>query len=201
MKKFSIKLALLFFTLSIFNFSLLTFPAYAQGPDIGYSRLHPASPFYFLKAIREKLEIRFAGTPRTRMLWELEFAERRLREARTLLFVSQDLIQSTLERYVAELNRLPDKHQEKDELGLKIKGALKVHLTVLEQMYPEAKDAKAKMAIRSAMNRVIQRADVQSAVKLPVCSLFSKEASSSALNEVERMVLAERAKVCLQGAI
>ena len=76
-----------------------------------------------------------------------------------------------------------------------------MHLTVLEQMYPEAKDAKAKMAIRSAMNRVIQRADVQSAVKLPVCSLFSKEASSSALNEVERMVLAERAKVCLQGAI
>lgn len=176
------------------------YPAHAQGSDIGYSRLHPASPFYFLKAIRENLEIRFAGTPRTRMLRELEFATRRLREARTLLSESQDLIQPTLERYMASLNSLPDKHQEKDELGLTIQEALNIHLKVLEEIYPQASNTKAKMAIRSVMSRIIQRADVPSFAKLPVCVLFSKEASASALNEVERVVLAERAKMCLRGS-
>lgn len=169
-------------------------PVYAQ--DIGFSRLHPASPFYFLKAVRESLELKFAGTSRVKMLRELEFAGRRLREARTLLSVNQDLIQPTLERYIATLNRLPDKHQEKDELGLKIKEALDFHLKVLEQMYPEASNTKAKMAIRSVMNRIIQRADVVSSAKLPICALFSQEASSSALNQTEKFVLIDRAGNC-----
>lgn len=189
---------LLFVLLSTVHCTL--FPVFAAS-DIGYSRLHPASPLYFLKAVRESLELKFAGTTRVRMLRELEFAERRLREAKTLLSINQDLIQPTLERYIATLNRLPDGHQEKDELGLKIKDALKVHLAVLEQMYPKAANAKAKMAIRSVMNRVIKRADVVSSAKLPVCALFSKEASSSALNEVERMVLTERAQKCFASLV
>lgn len=172
------------------------YPVNAQVPDIGYSRITPASPVYFLKGVRESLELRFAGTPRVKMIRKLEFATRRLREAKTLILQDAQLIQPTLERYMAELNSLPREHQENSELGLMIKEVLTAHLPVLEQMYSQTSNSKAKIAIRSVMNRIIQRADVSSSAREPVCKLFSKEASSIALNEVEKMVLAERARKC-----
>ncbi len=188
---------MLFVLLSTIHCTL--YPAFAT-TDLGQSRITPASPFYFLKVVRENWELRFAKTSQAKMLLQLELATTRLKEAKSLLSENQDLIQPTLERYMSNLNSLPDKHNEKDELGIKIKEALNIHLAALEQMYPLASNLKAKMAIRSVMNRVIQRADVAPVAKLPICTLFFQEASSSALSQTERMMLAERANKCITGS-
>ncbi len=175
---------------------LLVTSVFASENDIGYSRIDPASSLYFLKAVRENLELNFAQTGRVKMLRQLEFATRRLREARTLVSKREDFIQPTLERYISYLSKLPDNPSGGDEVGIRIKESLTVHSEVLEQIHSQATDLKAKMAIRSAMNRLIQRADVADKAKIRICDFFSKEASSSALNQTEQVVLSERAQKC-----
>ena len=167
--------------------------------DIGYSKISPVSFFYFLKTIREDLELKFALTPRVKLLRQLEFATRRLREVRTVVSLNQNLIPPTLERYNYYLNTMPDKDLNDEEVLARIKGTLITHLEVLQQMYGSVSSLRAKMAIRSAMNRVIQRADVPKIAKAPVCAFFSKEASSSSLNQTEKVVLADRSQKCFQG--
>lgn len=183
-------------TLLLFTFYLLLVTPVFALEDIGYSRIHPASPLYFLKGVREKLELHFAQTYRVKVFRQLEFATRRLRESRTLLATDQELIQPTLERYIAHLNSFSDRHQQED--FSKIQDNLGFHVKVLQQIYDAASNLKAKMAIRSAMNRIIQRADVPNDAKALVCDLFLKEASSSALNQTEQMVLLERGRKCLE---
>lgn len=175
--------------------------ANASENDIGLSKIHPASPFYFLKTIRENLELKFAQTTRVKNLRRLEFATRRLRETRTLIPINQDLIPPTLERYTAYLNSLTDKHQENDEFAQSLKNNLTIHLQVLLKMYDDTTNSRAKMFIRSAMNRVIQRQDVSSFAKLAICNFFQKEASSSALNQTEQVVLKNRAQSCFNRLI
>lgn len=181
--------------MSIVN-SQLSIPVYAHQDELGYSRLHPASPFYFLKTIRENLELKFAVTPRIKNLRQLEFATRRLREARTLISVNENLIPPTLERYAYHLKSLDDKHEQNDEFVENLNNSLSIHLNVLREMYTETSNLRAKMFIRSAMNRIIQRADVSMSAKIPVCDLFVKESSSSALNETEKWVLLQRSQQC-----
>lgn len=174
-------------------------PVLAFENNIGYSKIHPAAPFYFLKAIRENLELKFAQTTRVKYLRQLEFAIRRLRESKTLINVKQeDLIPPTLERYAAYLNSLPDKHQKNDEFVPIIKNNLAVHLHTLQQLYDDSNSPRAKMFIRSTMNRIIQRADVSDEAKGVVCDFFNKEASSSALNQTEQVVLKQRALRCFE---
>src|SRR3989344_18645 len=196
----SSKIALFFILYSLF---LPLSPAYAQASGIGQARITPASPLYFLKAVRENWQWRFAFTKQAKMSLQLSFADARLKEANTLLSQNQDLIQPTLERHMFNLNSLPDELSEEDELGLKIKEAVNIHLAVLEKMYPLTSNLKARMAIRSVMNRIIQRAYVIPAAKLPVCTLVSREASlpagrqgSSAFSDTEKFVLANRAEKC-----
>lgn len=172
----------------------------AQENNIGYSKIHPASPLYFLKAIRENTEMALAQTQSVKTIRRLEFATRRLREAKTLLTNSQDLIPPTLERYIAHLNSLTDKHQPNDQFAPILKNSLVIHLQTLEQIYDQALNLRAKMAIRSAMNRIIQRADVPTSAKVPVCDFFLKEASSSALNQTEKVVLLQRATSCFKSS-
>jgi len=171
-------------------------PAFAQEDSVGFSKIHPASPFYFLKTVRENLELKFALTSRTKMLRQLEFATRRLREARTLIPINQDLIPPILERYISHLNTLPDKDLEDKEIVARIKESTPVHLEVLQKMYQQISSTRAEMAIRSTMNKIIKRADLPTFAKLPVCTFFAREASSSALNQTEQFVLADRADKC-----
>lgn len=179
---------------------LLVTPVYALDNDIGYSKIHPASPLYFLKGVREVLELKFAGTTRIKMLRQLEFATRRLREARTLIRDhNEELVPATLERYIAQFNELTDQHAQNDEVGIRIKESLAVHLNVLEQIYSQTSSLKSKMFIRSSLNRLIQRADVANPSKVPICQLFANEASSSALNQTEQTVLSERVEKCFKS--
>lgn len=172
----------------------------AHQVDIGYSKIHPASPFYFLKAVREKLEMEFAQTYRVKMLRHLEFATRRLREVKTLLSINQtELVPPTLERYAAHLKEITDKPKKNDPFLSLMQNNLNTHIKTLEEIYYKTTDPRAKLFLRSTMNRMIQRADVQIDDKLPICHLFAKESTGSAdLNETEKAVLLNRSKLCFE---
>lgn len=172
--------------------------ALAGEDQIGQSRLDPASPFYFLKTIRENFELKFAGTPRVRLLRELEFATRRLRETKALIDKDQDLIPPVLEKYKSHINNLPDKNLEDEEVIFRIKESLNIHFAALENIYIRVSNPRAKMAIRAAINKIAQRADLPDYARLPICSFLSKEASSSALSDTEKAVFSERAQKCFQ---
>ena len=170
--------------------------AYAM-EEIGQSRIHPAHPLYFLKTICESLELKFAGTPRTVLIRKLEFATRRLREVNSLAKAGNfELIIPTMEKYSSRIASLPDQGIEDQELVLIIENNLSNHLEVLQMMNSQIEDSRAKMSIRAAINKIIQRADLTPSTRLKGCEFLSKEASSSALNEVEKEILLQRAQKC-----
>lgn len=173
-------------------------PVFAQENDIGQSLIHPASPFYFLKGIRENLELKFAGTDHIRIFRQLEFATRRLRETKALIPENEEQIPAILERYSLHLRSLPEKISKNDQALARIKDSLIVHLEVLQKIYDKVSNINAKRAIRLAMYRLIQRADIPDYARISICNLFAKEASSSALNQTEKVVLEERAVKCFQ---
>lgn len=191
-----IKISLILFIFLI-SIPYILYPLYAQTPDIGYSKISPSSPMYFLKGVREDLELKLALTPHVKRLRELEFATRRLRETRTLISSDEDLIPPTLERYIFHLNTLSDQDLQDEEITARVKDSLVIHLGVLQQIYADVSSDRAKMALRSAMNRIIRRADVPTYAKVPICQFFLKEASSSALNQTEQVVLKTRSQSCL----
>lgn len=173
--------------------------AYAQDIDIGQSQIHPAHPLYFLKTIRENLEMHFAKTPRVKMIRQLEFATRRLREVKALVGKNEDLIQPTLERYWSHISFLPQKDLEDRELASLISGTIAKHINILEKLNDQVLEKKAKMSIRATLNRLSARLDLFEETRSSVCKFLSKEASPSALNEVEKVILIERVRVCLSS--
>lgn len=174
--------------------------AFAYENDIGSSRIDPSSSIYFLKTIRENLEMSLALTPRVKLIRQLEFATRRLRETKALITNNrQDLIEPTLERYWFHISKLPDKDLKDEELLLRIKESLVVHLKTMDIIYPGLSNSNAKMALRFSLNRLMGRLDIPDYTRIPVCDFFEKEASSSALNQAEQVILKMRALNCLKG--
>ncbi len=172
--------------------------AYAYENDIGVSRIGPTSPIYFLKTVRENLEISLALTPRVKLIRQLEFATRRLREVKSLILVNrQDLIEPTMERYWFHISRLPDKDLKDEELILRIKESLVVHLKTLDIIYSKVSDPGVKRAIRSALNKIVDRADIPISARIPICDFFALEATTSlSLTQTEKVILLERAQKC-----
>lgn len=173
--------------------------AYAVQDLVGKSQLHPAHPLYFLKPVREALEMHFAQTPRVKMIRSLEFATRRLREVKSLIDVKrEDLIEPNMEKYWYHLQKLADKGLEERELVSSIKGATAVHLEVLEDVYARLENKRAKMALRSAINKLSHRQDLEIGTKIKACDFLTREASASALTETEQVILQERGENCLK---
>ncbi len=171
------------------------------GNDIGVSKITPSSSLYFLKTLREVLELNLALTSRTKMFRQLEFATRRLREAKSLIPTNrQDLIAQTLERYWFHINILEGDNLKDQEVATRVKEGLVVHLEVLEQIYDQVTNSSAKIAIRSMVNRLSGRVDLPAFAKLSACSFLSKESSASGLLEVEKEILFERARSCFKLA-
>lgn len=182
--------------LSVFIFLGSCEKVYAQDTDIGQSQIHPAHPLYFLKTIRENLEMHFAKTPRVKMIRQLEFATRRLREIKALVGKNEVLIQPTLERYWSHISFLPQKDLEDKELASLISGTIAKHINILEKLNDQVIEKKTKMSIRATLNRLSTRLDLFEETRSSVCKFLSKEASSSALNEVEKVILIERVEIC-----
>lgn len=198
-----------------FNFLLFTFPVYAQAPDIGQSSIHPASPLYFLKSVRETLELKFTKTTHTRALRQLEFSTRRIREVNSLVETGrEDLIWPTLERYVSHLQELKGLVNLQDEdMSARVSRGITAQMDALLAVSQKVSDVSAKRSLRTTIYRLSEyeqliidklnsfnkypHAKKLAASKLQACNFLSQEASGSALNEVERVVLAGRAQKCL----
>ncbi|MBI2018160.1 hypothetical protein HYS96_00460 [Candidatus Daviesbacteria bacterium] len=173
--------------------------ALAYENDIGQSQINPASPLYFLKAVRESLEMHFAQTTNIKLIRSLEFATRRLREVKSLIPGNrQDLIEPTLDRYWVLVASLPVPKDLKTAsfFAKEISNNLVIHIQTLEKVYPQISNPRAKMAVRNVLNRLTDRQDIPSDARAPVCDFFAKEATSSALNDVEKLVLTSRAQKC-----
>lgn len=193
--RITIILAVLVFSAGIFLGSCGA--VFAKEDDIGSSQIHPASPLYFLKAIRENLENVLAQTPRVKLIRSLEFGTRRLREVKTLVNINrEDFIPSTLEKYWFHIKSIPDTQLTDKDFELEVKNSLAVHLKELEKVYEKLSDSRAKMFTRSTINKIIQRADIPEYARTPACYFLQKEASQSALNETEKAVLKERVENC-----
>lgn len=188
--------------------------ALAQEDDIGQSLIHPAHPLYFLKTIRESLELKFAGTSHIKGLRHFEFTQRRIREVKSLVSVNhQELIPPTLENYWFNLGKVRGLLSFRDEaLANQVLDQIKRQLTVLQKLYQQVQKPEAKRAIRTSIYRISDwnrklsdRLNLEDRAKLVpkltisqtlACNFLAKEASSSALNEVEKAVLVDRATSC-----
>lgn len=202
----------LFFILTALFFSI---PVYAS-EDIGYSTIHPASPLYFLKSSKEILELKFAKESQEKGLKYLEFAERRIREAKSLINVNRaDLIPPVLERYWSNLNKTLGLLNFKDQpFSSQVIEKIKQHIMVLETLQKQTENQKAKIAIGTVIYRLsgwqaklLERLTPEIKTQLSleiaennslICNFLSKESSSSALNQTEKAVLLARAQKCLK---
>lgn len=190
---------------------------FAEEPALGKSHISPASFFYFLKPIREILEIKFAGQADIKTLYELEFANRRIREVNSLVKTPhEDLIQPTLEKYWSGLQRFRDMANLKDGNMLeRASDALIIQMGDLQKVYLQVSDLKARRSIRMTINKLSEwqsqlidqlimsgrpaKAGLVTDSSLSGCHFLSKEASSSALNEIERGVFVVRAEKCFSN--
>lgn len=183
--------------------------AFAQYNDIGQSQIHPAHPLYFLKTVRESFEMHFAQTPRVKMVRQLEFATRRLREVKSLsraLVVNkvelksrdQDLIEPTLERYWFHMNTVIQYRPREEWLTRLLNYTITTHLNQLQSLYEKVDGKRAKMSIRTAVFRLLDNSDITGDPRVSGCEFLAKEASSSALNEVENAILIERVGKCFK---
>lgn len=199
----------------IFASSFLIHPVYAQDDGIGQSRLTPASPLYFIKSIREILELKFAGTVHAKAVRELEFATRRIREVKGLIASRQDLIEPALYQYLSHLEIFLGWADLKDPVfAAKVSREISGQMNALQIVYGQVSDKRALMSIRATVHNVSDwdlklidklqlsgrriSAEEIIASRFSACKFLSQEASSSALNEVEKAVLSDRAKTCFK---
>ena len=212
--RISILLATLSFTLAVLFSSCNS--AYAQADNIGQSQISPASPLYFLKAVREILELKFAVTINVKVIRQLEFATRRLREVKSLSLTShQDLIEPTLEQYWSNLKHPIDIVTIREEsLDDKVSTGLIIGMDFLQRVYDQVSNPRARMSIRSTIHKLSEldqqlidelnkssRSRFSQKVlesKLSACNFLAKVASSSALGQVEKAVFQERSQKCFK---
>lgn len=185
--------------------------ALAIEDDIGQSKIHPASPLYFLKSAKEILELKFTKTTQQKALKYFEFAERRIREVKALSkFNHPDLIPPVLERYWSYLNRSSNLLSFGGTEGDQVLDQIGKHLIVLEGLQTD--HPKAKIAIRALIYRISdwnssflkklpddvrkQLASKITANQSIACKFLSKEASSSSLNQTEKAVYIQRTQKC-----
>lgn len=192
-----LKLLTLALMLCVLTFMLYVLPAHTHAAaDIGQSKISPASPFYFLKVIKENFELKYTDPAQTD-LKQLEFTIRRLREVKALISKNEDLIEPTLIKFQQQLKQVTEAGKVKPGTAAKIREDLINNLQVLQEIYDNIKNSRAKRAVRSTIYMMVQRADIGSSVRLSACDFLAKQATASALNKTEEIVWQERAQNCV----
>lgn len=178
---------------------------------LGKSLIHPAHPLYFLKKVRELLEIKFAPSQEIQAIRYLEFAQRRVREVRSLVKARRsDLVAPTLEHYIFNLHKALDLTDLKNEAKVRqLTEIVSIHARVLDHLYSQIESEAGKRSIRTTMfklaewNQKFQERLTPASLEFTsnesqslICDFLTKEAQNSSLNEVERAVLLERAQKC-----
>lgn len=213
MVKYKLQIAVA--ALSIIFLTLFTtHPIYAQENNLSLSKLHPASPFYFIKGFKEDLELKLTESSQEKGLKYLEFASRRIKETQVLIDVNRaDLIPPALEKYWLSLGKVSSLVSISDEIfGGNLIDEIGMHIRALDQMQAQTDNHKARIAIRAAMYRISiwnkdflkgldenRRSSLLSKVtanQLIICNFLTKEASNSALNQTEKATISERAQKC-----
>lgn len=183
---------------------------------VGKSIIHPAHPLYFLKAVRENIELKFSANPKQKFIRKIEFLVRRIREVKSLIYYQrQDLIDPTLEKYTTILDEIEGMDTQKRDQVNMAQDEVSNHLLILIKLYPQLEDDRAKISFRRTISKIgewninlSQRLNIggytdlaEKQIKLnsPACEFLKKEASSSALNDVERLVFSERAGKCFKS--
>lgn len=186
--------------------------------DLGESLIHPASPLYFLKAIRERIEMILDSSQEAKSMRQVEFAQRRLREVATLVRIKrQDLIPPTIEQYKLHLKNADEFTKQNEELKVRVGEAISRHLDSLQRVYDMVGNPSTKAAIRSAIERseeqniaVLKNLSIESQQKLIrktagrqafACKFLMREATSSGLNDSERESLKQRVRDCTTNAL
>ena len=187
----------------------------SHSANFGESLIYPASPLYFLKAMREKIEVFLDGSQKTKAMRQVEFAQRRLREVASLIKHNrQDLIPPTLEQYKLHLQNVGNLTSRDEDLQLSAGETVSSHLDVLEGFYGSTGEERAKQAIRAA---IVGAQDFNSSLlkdlSLPkqqklidkiakpqalACQFLMREASSEALNDTERVDLGQKVTKCTE---
>lgn len=183
---------------------------------LGKSLIHPAHPLYFLKKVREILELKFAPSQEIQAIRYLEFAQRRIREARSLKEAKRaDLLAPTLEHYIFNLHKALDLTDLKNEAKVRqLTEIVSIHVRILDHLYPQTEDQAAQRSIRTTLFKLTQwnqkfqerlspefKQFTSNETQSLICDFLAKEAQNSSLNEVEREVLKERADRCNQSVI
>lgn len=181
--------------------------------EIGSSLIGPASPIYFLKTIREKIELKLSSSAQSIVLRQLEFAHRRLRETNNLVKNKrQDLIQVTMERYRQHFNLANQKAVGDKDLQMKVAEAVARNLDVLIRVYDQVGDPSAKREIRASTifseklsRQILDGLDLANQQLLigkvakrqaAACKFLSREASGSGLTDSELEILRNNVKDC-----
>lgn len=184
--------------------------------DVGRSLISPNSPLYFLKNLREKLEIKTSPDEKTKAIRELEFSIRRIREVKSLIKSGkEDLVPATLEKY--------KEHLKNSKSWLRTVGADSMveagsgvarHLYVLKSLYLEATTKEAKRALMGASkaaydynNKLMEDLSVgeqQALIKnialrqAAFCQFLAALSDDSLWNQTELAVLKEELAKCQQ---
>lgn len=185
--------------------------------NLGESLIYPASPLYFLKAIREKIEVLLDSNDEIKAIRQVEFMQRRLREVTSLIKHNrQDLIPETLEQYKVNLKNLGSIRQS-EEVQIEVAEAVSEHLDVLQRLFGSTGDTRAQQAIRATILRSQDfNMTALSKLSLPkqqlligkiaqnqtvACKFITKEADSSAISDTEREYLSTQAKKCQEDVM
>lgn len=182
--------------------------------DVGKSLIAPNSPLYFLKNLRERLEIKTASDEKVKATRELEFSIRRIREVKSLIKSGkEDLIPATLEKY--------KEHLKNSRSWLRTVGAgpmleagngVARHLFVLQSLYLETTTKEAKRGLLGASKeafsynkKLVEELSVgeqQALIKqialrqASFCQFLERLADDTLWNQTERAVLKEEVISC-----
>ncbi len=184
-------------------------------PVIGSSQIAPASPFYFLKMVKEEVEWKLAQTDQVKLMRQMEFAIRRLREVKTLISEDrEDLIEPNLIKYQDHLKKLGRYANGNKELELFVSDRVATQMNLLINLYPQLENNRAKLAVRATIENW-ERQNREELVKQEVgyqekfwqkialteklsCDFLQKEATNSSLVPSERYLINLKTEDCLE---
>lgn len=147
----------LFLTLNTFA-QEATPPAEVLEEPIYTPRLLPDNPLYFLKRIKERIELFFAFTPEKRAEKLAEIATRRIAEAKMMVKKGKpEFVERLMARYQKHLERAIEKTEEAKKKGKEVEKVLEIitqatsqHQGVLSEVYEKVPE-EAKKAIEKAI--------------------------------------------------
>lgn len=183
--------------------------------EVGDSLVSPSSPLFFLKALREKIELYFVPNHLVQSQRELEFAVRRLREVKTLIEENrEDLIEVTLQKYRNHLDQVNKVGGGTAGLRVDLGSSAARHMYILQSLYYNTSNEAAKRAIRTSIGRILEyNWLLLENEKLPIaeydqlvenvalrqiagCQFLNEESNNTSINQSERAILKEYVQDC-----